>query len=89
MFEQFRNLFPLGNDKWNDYVSCFKCIKVPTKTILLHEGEISKKMFLILFSVGVPHEVDATVWSPDQRHLKCQSHLPTKIKITPIYCFTV
>mgnify|MGYP001602169189 CR=1 FL=1 len=47
MFEQFRNQFSLDNNKWNDYISCFKCIKVAAKTTLLREGEISKKMFLI------------------------------------------
>jgi len=47
MFEQFRKKFPLDSDKWNDYISCFKCIEVPGKTTLLHEGEISKKMYLI------------------------------------------
>ncbi|MFT3904360.1 MAG: Crp/Fnr family transcriptional regulator [Niabella sp.] len=47
MWEQFRNKFGLDDDKWNDYTSCFKCIEVPAKTILLKEGEVSKKMFLI------------------------------------------
>ena len=47
MFEQFRNIFPLDDDKWDAYTGCFKRIKVPAKTILLNEGEISKKLFLI------------------------------------------
>ena len=47
MFEQFRNKIPLDNDKWNTYVSYFNQIKVPAKTILLNEGETSKKLFLI------------------------------------------
>ncbi len=47
MFDQLRKKFPLNDDKWIDYVSCFKSIKVPTKTILLKEGDISKKIFLI------------------------------------------
>jgi CRP-like cAMP-binding protein len=47
MFDQFRNKIPLGDEKWNDYVSCFKCIKVPAKTVLIEEGEIPKKVFLI------------------------------------------
>lgn len=47
MFEQFKNLFPVDSNKWSDYVSCFKCVEVPAKTTLLHEGDISKKMFLI------------------------------------------
>jgi|SRR5579871_109327 len=47
MFDQFRNKFPVDDNKWNEYISCFKKIKVPAKTILLEEGEISKKLFLI------------------------------------------
>ena len=47
MFEQFRHKFPLDNQKWDDYSSCFKRIEVPAKTILLYEGETSEKLFLI------------------------------------------
>lgn len=47
MFEQFRNKFQLDDNKWNEYVSYFKRIEVPSKTTLLDEGEVSKKMFLI------------------------------------------
>lgn len=47
MFDQFRNRFPLDDATWNDYISCFKRIQVPAKTILLNEGEISRKVFLI------------------------------------------
>ena len=47
MFEQFRNRYPVGDDKWADLISCFKLMKVPAKTVLLKEGEISKRMFLI------------------------------------------
>ncbi|MCW3083490.1 MAG: cyclic nucleotide-binding protein [Bacteroidetes bacterium] len=47
MFEQFKNKFPLDEEHWNDYISCFKRLEVPAKTILLKEGEISKKLFLI------------------------------------------
>ncbi|NRF37498.1 Crp/Fnr family transcriptional regulator [Pedobacter foliorum] len=47
MFEQFRAKIPLKDDKWNDYISCFKRMEVPAKTVLLNEDEISKKMFLI------------------------------------------
>ena len=47
MFEQFRDKFPIDDDKWNDYISRFKCIEVPAKTPLLKEGEVSKKLFLI------------------------------------------
>jgi CRP-like cAMP-binding protein len=47
MFEQLRNKFPLSDDKWHEYINCFKRIDVPSKTILLKEGEISNKVFLI------------------------------------------
>lgn len=47
MFEQFRNKFPLDDARWNDYISCFKQLKVPAKTILLKDSEISKKLFLV------------------------------------------
>jgi CRP-like cAMP-binding protein len=47
MFDQFKNKFPLNDDTWNDYVSCFKRIEVPARTILLQEGDISEKFFLI------------------------------------------
>jgi CRP-like cAMP-binding protein len=41
------NKLPIDEDKWKKYVSYYKRIKVPAKTILLKEGEISKKAFLI------------------------------------------
>lgn len=47
MFEKFRSKFPIDDDKWNDYLSCFNRIEIPSKTVLLREGDIPKKMFLI------------------------------------------
>jgi CRP-like cAMP-binding protein len=47
MFDQFKNKFQLEESNWNEYVSFFKRITVPAKTILLNEGEISKKVYLI------------------------------------------
>jgi CRP-like cAMP-binding protein len=47
MFNQFRNKFLLNNSKWNEYTSYFQRLEVPAKTILLEEGEISKKLFVI------------------------------------------
>jgi CRP-like cAMP-binding protein len=47
MFDLLKNKFPLDEAHWKDYVSCFKRMEVPAKTVLLKEGEISKKMFLI------------------------------------------
>src|SRR5450432_4575169 len=47
MFDQLKNKFPLDNHKWADYISCFKRIEVAPKTVLLKEGEVSKKVFLV------------------------------------------
>lgn len=47
MFDQFRNKFPLTDEKWIEYTNYFNRIEVASKTILLEEGEISKKLFLI------------------------------------------
>lgn len=47
MFEQFKNKFPLDDKKWDDYIGYFKQINVPAKTVLLNEGDISKKIFFI------------------------------------------
>jgi len=47
MFEQYRNKFPLDDAKWVEYTNCFKRMEVPTKTVLIHEGDISNKTFLI------------------------------------------
>ncbi|MGC4099788.1 Crp/Fnr family transcriptional regulator [Ferruginibacter sp.] len=47
MFQQFKNKFPLGNDKWNNYSNCFNELKVAAKTTLLKEGQVSKKLFII------------------------------------------
>lgn len=35
------------DDRWNAYAGCFKRMEVPAKTILLKEGEVSKKLFLV------------------------------------------
>ncbi len=47
MFDQFRNKFPLTDEKWLKYTSYFNRMEVPAKRILLEEGEISKKLFII------------------------------------------
>jgi CRP-like cAMP-binding protein len=47
MFEQFKKHFPLSSKKWNEYIHYFERISVPAKTVLLKEGEVSKKLFLI------------------------------------------
>src|ERR1700749_4837720 len=47
MFEQFRDQIPLDDKKRNEYAKHFRRLEVPPKTILLKEGEISKKIFWI------------------------------------------
>ena len=47
MFDKFKENFPQLKDKWDDYVSYYHRIEVPAGTILLKEGEISKKAFMI------------------------------------------
>lgn len=47
MLEKFRAYFPLPPDKWDDYVSRFKCIQVPARTVLLREGDIARNAYLI------------------------------------------
>ena len=47
MFDQFRNKFPLDEEHWQAYTALFKRVEVPARTVLLKEGEVSKKMFLI------------------------------------------
>lgn len=47
MFDQFRNKFALNDSKWIEYTNYFNRLEVPAKTILLEEGEISKRLFII------------------------------------------
>ncbi len=47
MFQQFKHKLPFTNGQWAEYTGYFKQIIVPAKTVLLSEGEIPKKMFLI------------------------------------------
>jgi len=47
MLENFKANFPLPQEKWDDYISRFKRIQVPARTILLREGAISRKAYLI------------------------------------------
>ncbi|PBI90317.1 Cyclic nucleotide-binding domain protein [Flavobacterium sp. ACN2] len=47
MFNQFRNKFPLTDEKWNEYIGYFNRLEVPAKTTLLEEGEVSKKLYII------------------------------------------
>jgi CRP-like cAMP-binding protein len=47
MFDQIKNKFPHLKGKWDEYVSYYHRLEVPAKTVLLKEGEVSKKAFLI------------------------------------------
>jgi CRP-like cAMP-binding protein len=47
MFDQFRGRFPLLNHKWDQYIRLYNRIEVPARTILLREGEISNKAYMI------------------------------------------
>lgn len=46
-FEKFRHLFPLDKEKWDEYISYYRRIEVPARTILLREGEVSRKAYFI------------------------------------------
>ncbi len=47
IFQKFQGKIPLPEKKWSEYAGCFKRMEVSTKTILLNEGEISKKAYFI------------------------------------------
>ncbi|NTD96349.1 Crp/Fnr family transcriptional regulator [Agrobacterium tumefaciens] len=47
MFDQFINKFTHNEKHLKEYIRCFNRIQVPARTMLLQEGEIAKKMFLI------------------------------------------
>ena len=46
-FEQLKAQSQLGSDKWDEYSSYYHRLEVPAKTILLKEGEVSRKAFTI------------------------------------------
>lgn len=47
MLENFRHHFPVSQEKWDKYINYFKPIRVPARTVLLQEGDISRKAYLI------------------------------------------
>lgn len=47
MLEKFKANFPLSPEKWDDYVGRFSRMQVPARTVLLREGDISRKAYLI------------------------------------------
>lgn len=47
MFEQLKDKLSLDAQVWEEYMGSFNRIEVPAKTILLHEGEVAHRLFLI------------------------------------------
>lgn len=47
MLEELKYKFSFNEAQWNSYASYFKQKKVPAKTTLLQEGEVSRKVFFI------------------------------------------
>ena len=47
MFFQFKDKFPHLIQHWDTYIGMHKRIEVPARTVLLHEGEISKRSFVV------------------------------------------
>jgi CRP-like cAMP-binding protein len=47
MFEQFKDNFPQLKHKWDEYMRYYHRIEVPARTVLLKEGEVSQKAFVI------------------------------------------
>ena len=47
MFDHLKNKFPIEDHKWESYINCFHKLEVSAKTVLLNEGEISERIFII------------------------------------------
>lgn len=47
MINLLKNKFPTEDHLWENYAEYFKKFEVPSKTILLNEGEISERIFFI------------------------------------------
>lgn len=47
MFEHIKNRFPFPKEKWRKFLSSFKRMEVPAKTLLLKEGEVSYNAYYI------------------------------------------
>lgn len=47
MFFQFKDKFPHLQRHWDTYMGMYRRIEVPAKTVLLSEGDISKRSFVI------------------------------------------
>lgn len=47
MLEKFKSMFPVTEEKWETYTGYFTRITVPARTVLLAEGEISSRAYVI------------------------------------------
>ncbi|MBB6126544.1 Crp/Fnr family transcriptional regulator [Mucilaginibacter lappiensis] len=47
MFDQLKKIAPQLQGSWEKYASFYHRLEVPAKTILLHEGDVSKKAYYI------------------------------------------
>ena len=47
MLQQLKSKFPVKAENWPQYEGYFKCIEIPAKTIVLREGQVSKKAYFI------------------------------------------
>ncbi|NIF05864.1 Crp/Fnr family transcriptional regulator [Chryseobacterium sp. Tr-659] len=47
MFEHVKNKFPFPKEKWRKFLSSFERMEVPSRTLLLQEGEVSYNAFYI------------------------------------------
>jgi CRP-like cAMP-binding protein len=47
MFEQYRDTFPYLKDTWEKYTSLWERMEVPARHLLLKEGDISRRAFLV------------------------------------------
>jgi CRP-like cAMP-binding protein len=46
-FENFRRQFPLPAEKWDEWLGYYHRLELPARTVLLREGEVSRKAWLI------------------------------------------
>jgi len=47
MLEKFRTKLPVSDEKWQTYIRCFTQIHIPARTMILAEGEVSTKAYII------------------------------------------
>lgn len=47
MFEEFKRNFPLLKERWDEYVNYYHRVEVAAGTLLLREGQVSRKAYII------------------------------------------